>query len=1084
MISWNQPTLTAKTKLFGLTALVAGVLFAGLLAAPSALAQCPTPSTSFGICGFSTSASSTQAGAHADVSTSFSLNTDMLGNPVGQLKNVVVGLPPGEIGNPQAIPKCTDNEFQDFNCPADSQVGILNASFVSSPGSQTTLTQPNITPTTLTADVGPCSGLCDTVTLQVANAAGINSGDYLTVCGVSAAPCDVQTGGQAEHVTVLSISGNTITALTGGPVQGTCGPDLSLPTNTSFCPLSGMYYPHLSGSLVYDDTITVANTAGFEGFAGGNNITIGTSGSADYESDTVAFFPGNSTHLDLNDPLQNIHSTGETVVHLATSESAPIPIFNMQPDPGHVATLASTFLIATVLVEVDAHSPGDTNCVSTNCGLTATLSSASSLLSLDASTLTLWGVPGDPSHDSQRCGELGQSCQPSAVTKAPFMTNPTSCPGGSLTSTLTLDSFENQSATETASQAAPTGCNLLSMSPTLSVAPDTSQADTPAGYDIDLNVPQNNQPYSLATPHVQNVSVTLPAGTALSSAVANGLQGCTDAQFAGNSCPDASKVGTVSITTPLLPDQLTGSVYIGAPTPSQMYRLFVIASADNVTIKLTGQALPNSTTGQLTTVFDQNPQLPFSDLNLRLFSGPLAALANPESCGTFTTTSDITPYSGAPDATPSSSFNITGCSGDPFAPSFTAGTTNPIAGAHSSFTLTLSRKDTDQELSSVTASLPPGLFANVGSVPLCPNAQANAGTCGSASRVGTATVGSGAGSHPLFLSGPVYLTGPYNGGAYGLATVVPAIAGPYNLGTVVVRQSLRIDPNDAHVTAVSDPFPTILDGVPLRIKTINLTLDRPNFIVNPTSCSPSKVAATITSVEGARASVSSRFAVGGCRELPFFPSLGIGLSGNGQTTSGKHPTLNATVKVGSGQANIKSAKVTLPLSLALDPANTTIVCSVAAAAAVNCPARTIVGKATAVSPLLAHALTGNIYLVQGIRTNSKGQQIKTLPSLLIPLKGEVQLNLHAQTSVDSSGRLVSTFSGVPDAAISSFKLTINGGKHGILVITGSGKSICKAAQTGSGDLVAHSGKAESLTINVGTPCHGVKKAKKKPSRRK
>jgi len=325
----------------------------------------------------------------------------------------------------------------------------------------------------------------------------------------------------------------------------------------------------------------------------------------------------------------------------------------------------------------------------------------------------------------------------------------------------------------------------------------------------------------------------------------------------------------------------------------------------------------------------------------------------------------------------------------------------------------------------------------------------------------------------------VYLTGPYNGGAYGLATVIPAIAGPYNLGTVVVRQSLRIDPNDAHVTAVSDPFPTILDGVPLRIKTINLSLDRPNFIVNPMSCSASKIGATITSVGGAVAPVSSRFQVGGCRGLPFAPSLGINLAGAGQTTSGKHPTLTATLKApSSGQANIDSAKVTLPLSIALDPKNSQVVCSVAAAAALNCPAKTIVGRVTAVSPLLPDPLSGNVFLVQGIRTNAQGQQVKTLPSLLIPLSGDVQLILHAKTSVDGAGRLVSTFSGIPDAAVSNFKLTINGGSKGILVVTGRGESICKSAQNGTGQLTAHSGTVENLDIDFGTPACGSSKGKK------
>jgi hypothetical protein len=370
----------------------------------------------------------------------------------------------------------------------------------------------------------------------------------------------------------------------------------------------------------------------------------------------------------------------------------------------------------------------------------------------------------------------------------------------------------------------------------------------------------------------------------------------------------------------------------------------------------------------------------------------------------------------------------------------------------------------------VSATLPPGLFAKIAGVPLCSDANAAAGSCDASSQVGTASVGSGAGSHPLFLGGKVYLTGPYNGGAYGLATVVPAIAGPYDLGTVVVRQSLRIDPNDAHVTAVSDPFPTILDGVPLRIRTVNLTLDRPNFIINPTSCQASTLAATIQSVSSSQAAVSSPFQVGSCAELPFAPNLAIALTGKGQTKDGQHPTLNAQLTApSSGQANLKTAKVTLPLSLALDPTNTETVCSVADAAAINCPSSTIVGTSSAVSPLLPDPLSGNVYLVQGIRTNSQGQQVKTLPSLLIPLKGDIQLNLRAQTSVDGAGRLITTFPAIPDAAVSNFQLTIAGGSHGILVVT-HGKNLCTAKQYGSSLLGAQSGKSVTSKIRLGVPC--------------
>jgi hypothetical protein len=1015
-------SLTVKSKLVAL-----GVLLAALLAVPSARAA-----SSFGVASFSTGSSTTQAGAHADVSTSFTINSDDLGNPIDQLKDVSVNLPKGLVGNPQAIPMCSDKDFQVFNCPTDAQVGILNAAFVISPGVSTTLVS-QVPNTTLTADVSPGQG----ETIQVATTAGITSGDYITI----------GTGADADMVPVSKVLPD--------------GTSLQLAVSGN-----GVVNPHSAGDTVADNTITVASTSGFEGSPGLNNITVGTG--ADQEDDTIAFAPGDSNRLILDHPLQNQHAPGEPVTHVAQPISAPIPVFNLQPDPGHVATFAASFLIATIIIEVDVNKDG-------SYALQANLRDLSTLLTIQGSSLTFWGVPGDPSHDNQRCGQLGFDCRPSNVTQAPFMTNPTAC-GTAPTASITMDSWQDPSTpvTATTHPDAPTGCDKLNFNPTLSVAPDNTSPDTPAGYDVNLSIPQNNDPFGLATPDLQNATVTLPPGVSLSPAVANGLQGCSDATFDTTStCPNASKVGTVSIHSPLLPDPLTGSIYIGSPTPSQMYRLFVVANGDDVTIKLKGQVKP-SASGQLTTVFSDNPQLPFDNLDLKFFGGPLAALANPESCGTFTTTSDLSPY-GAPaaaDATPTSSFQIAGCQNPtPFNPSFAAGTTNATAGAFSPLSVTFGRQDSDQELSSITATLPPGLFAKIAGVTQCSNADAAAGTCPASSQVGTATAGSGAGSHPLFLGGKVYLTGPYNGGAYGLATVIPAVAGPYNLGTVVVRQSLRIDPNDAHVTAVSDPFPTILKGVPLRIKTVNLTLNRPDFTINPTSCQTFAITGAIQSVNGAVSRASSPFQVGSCASLPFSPTLGIKLSGKGQTKDGKHPTLAATLTApSSGQANLKSAKVTLPLSLALDPRNTETVCSVAAAAAINCPSNTIVGTASAVSPLLPDPLSGNVFLVQGIRTNKQGQQIKTLPSLLIPLKGDVQLNLRAQTAV-SNGRLVTTFPAIPDAAVSNFKLTINGGSHGILVIT-HGKNICKSSQFDQSALGSQSGKKQSGKFKMGTPACG------------
>ena len=393
--------------------------------------------------------------------------------------------------------------------------------------------------------------------------------------------------------------------------------------------------------------------------------------------------------------------------------------------------------------------------------------------------------------------------------------------------------------------------------------------------------------------------------------------------------------------------------------------------------------------------------------------------------------------------------------GGAFAPTFTAGSTNAQAGAFAPFDVSFSRSDTDQDLSGVTVNLPAGVSAKLAGIPQCstadiaealepgrPGAQEElVNSCPASTQVGTVETEAGPGADPFALSGKVYLTGPFDGAPFGLVEIVPAVAGPLDLGVVVIRQALNIDPTDAHVTVTSQPLPTILDGVPLRLRRVDVDLNRAGFTVNPTSCAPMSVNATLTSVGGASANDSSRFQVGGCSSLAFTPKLKLGLSGKGKTKSGDHPTLTANLTQTSGQANIKSAKVTLPLSLALDPNNSKHVCAFATAQAVHggavgCPSSTIVGSATAKTSLLSSPLSGKVYLVQGIRTNAQGQQIKTLPSLLVPLRGQVALDLRAQTSV-SKGKLVTTFPTVPDIPVSSFKLNISGGKKGLLVITGS-----------------------------------------------
>ena len=649
-------------------------------------------------------------------------------------------------------------------------------------------------------------------------------------------------------------------------------------------------------------------------------------------------------------------------------------------------------------------------------------------------------------------------------------------------SDFATDSYQSQDSS--GNPVGITGCGRLSMNPSISVQPDTTVADSPSGLNVDVHVPQApDTPTSLATPALKDSSVTLPRGFVVNASAADGLGACSEAQFGLTkstqpTCSNPSKIGSAEIDSPLAADPLQGSIYLAQPLANEFsspLAIYVAAQADGVLVKLAGDVRVNPATGQTTTTFDNTPQLPFTDLKLNFFGGPRATFATPENCGTFPVSVSLTPWSGAAPITLSDSFKITSGCVNRFAPTFVGGVTNTEAGAFSSFVMSVSRGDTDQELSKLSLSLPPGLLAHLGSVPLCSNSLASAGKCPAATQVGTALTGAGPGPHPLFLPGKVFLTGPYKGAPFGLVEVVPVKAGPLNFGAVIVRQALNIDKTDAHVTVVSDPLPTSLLGIiPLRLRRVDITLNRSGFMVNPTNCTPMKVSATLGSTAGRTVTRTSRFQVGGCGDLGFSPKLTLKLTGSGETKPGSHPKLSAVLTGHRGQANLKSVALTLPKSLALDAKNSEHVCSVAAAAADHCPANTIVGAASAFTPLLSAPLSGKVYLVQGERRNSHGQLIKTLPTLLIPLRGAIALDVTARTSV-SHGKLVTTFPTIPDTPVSRFALTISGGSRGLLAVT---KNLCSAKQTASAHEAAHSGAVQDATLIMGTPCgahHGRKK---------
>jgi hypothetical protein len=520
------------------------------------------------------------------------------------------------------------------------------------------------------------------------------------------------------------------------------------------------------------------------------------------------------------------------------------------------------------------------------------------------------------------------------------------------------------------------------------------------------------------------------------------------------SCPPASQIGTLEVHSPLLSSPLEGQVFLGQPncgsggcTPADaldgnMVRLLLQAQGSGVIVKLEGHGSIDQSTGQLATSFQENPQLPFDHLKLTLKGGPRAPLANPASCGTAQTTSDLTPWSSpfTPDATPSSSFEVTDCSGAQFAPGLMAGTTSNRAGAFSPFTTTITRTDRDELLGGVSVTTPEGLLGVLRSVALCPEPQASIGACPASSQIGHALVGAGPGAQPLYLpqagrrEDPVFLTGPYRGAPFGLAILDYAEAGPFNLGDIVVRAMIEVDPRTARITIVSDPLPTIRDGVPLALRTIDVVVDRGGFIFNPTSCRALNVEGVLASTQGAPATVASHFQAADCAALRFHPSFKAS-TGGAASVRGNGASLHVNVSAhqgpqGSptmiGEANLKRVDVQLPKAL---PArlNTLQQACTAAQFAANpsgCPRGSFVGTAVAHTPILQSALSGPAILV------SHGGA--AFPDLVLVLQGEgIVLDLTGNTFIEH-GITLSKFEAVPDAPISSFALSLPRGPHSAL----------------------------------------------------
>ena len=768
-------------------------------------------------------------------------------------------------------------------------------------------------------------------------------------------------------------------------------------------------------------------------------------------------------------------------------------------------------------------------------------------IGLQRARVTTWGVPADPSHDKlrgktcfgsnwtrkfvQSIEKIERDCEvdttgdpggPAEVPPTPFLTMPTRCTGEPLAFDVRSTSWQAPGEEATATYESRDGegnpigvdgCNQLKFEPTIEARPTTNLADAPSGFDFNLEVPQGCwQPESapdyetLCQADLKEAAVTLPPGLVVNPSSGAGLEGCSPSQIGLKTavgetpahfteepahCPDAAKLGTVEVNTPLLHNPLLGSVYLATPHQNPSGNLlagYIVLEGEGIIVKLAGQFKTNPQTGQITASFTENPQTPFEEFKFHFFEGARGSLRTPAVCGTYKTTSVLTPYSApesGPPAEPSAEFETSvgagggscanSASEEPNKPAFHAGTESPQAAAYSPFSLKLVRQDGEQEIKAIDTTLPPGLVGKLAGVGECSDAQLAAAehhsgtaekqspSCPLNSEVGTVDVAAGAGPTPLNVSGKAYLAGPYKGAPLSLAIITPAVAGPFDLGTVVVRTALYVNPETAQIHAVSDPIPTILEGIPLDVRSVEVAMERPSFTLNPTSCDEMSFTGSATSVLGQLAPLTERFQVGGCPALGFKPKLKLSLKGG--TKRAQNPALKAVLTAKPGEANIASAQVTLPKSEFLDNAHIQTVCTRVQFAANQCPAQSIYGHARAITPLLDKPLEGPVYL----RSSSH-----KLPDLVAALNGQINVDLAGRIDTGKGGGIRNTFEVVPDAPVTKFTLEMQGGNKGLLENTGG---VCAKPQHAVVDFTGQNGKTYDTTPVVQNSCKTSKHGK-------
>ncbi len=803
------------------------------------------------------------------------------------------------------------------------------------------------------------------------------------------------------------------------------------------------------------------------------------------------------------------------------SSGGVLPVFNMVPPAGVAAQFSFQYGGTPFFLDSGVRSGGDN-------GITTHVDPVDPH-GIISNTTVIWGAPGE--HGT-------------GAPIKPFITLPTSCSEPPKFSIEAIGTWENPSAyaqdssvlrDQDGEPTTMTGCErLVHFAPVLEASPETRYADTPTGLSAIVKNQTGVNPEGLATSGLRDTTVTLPEGVVINPGQATGLQAChagigpgedslplpgqdgETEEFSGPpDCPSASKVGTDEIITPLLANPLKGNVYVlaqsnggpGEPPNLQSsppaLQILVAASGEGVNLKLVGTIRLNETTGQLTTTFENTPDAPFSEFRLSFSGGAQAALATPTTCGTYRTTAQFTPWS-APFVEPSFEAtrfaieygpNGTPCADPlPFAPSMTAGATTDQAGGYTDFTMLLTRGDGQQHMEKLRFNTPEGLLGMISKVKLCGEPQAAKGECPASSQIGHTVAEAGPGPYPFVIPepgappAPIYLTGPYDGAPFGLSIAVPIVAGPFNLGTEVVRGKIEVDPLTARLTITTTPFPKTVKGIPTDIRAINAVIDRPEFMFNPTSCNPMSFAGTAYSFEGATAPLASHFQVGSCQALKFQPNFKVSTNGKTSRADGASLTAKIVYPVGnlganqaSSQSNIKAVKVDLPKQLPSRLTTLQKACpaKVFEADPADCPADSIVGHGKAITPLLPVPVEGPAYFV-----SHAGEEF---PNLIVVLQGDnVTVELIGDTFINTKTNITSsTFKEVPDVPIQSFELNLPQGPYSALA---ANTNLCKVkgglkmptAFTGQNNAVIH----ETTPIAVTGCAKAVKKHKKAKAKKK